>query len=132
MKILILAIAILVLVTGVVIWESRYVTVTAASLIRTAEQMPSPSVSDTDHASQDFDTFQRAYTEFRKTWDDTVRILCLFVGHTETERIEAALEETGVRYLSDDIPGYRSARNKLIAELQKLRDLEKFSFDSFT
>ena len=65
-------------------------------------------------------------------WKDTRRFFYLFVGHTETDRIESALEEIGVRYLTEDIPGYRSARKKLIAELKRLRDLEKFSIDSFT
>ena len=132
MKILFLAIAILVLATGIVLWESQFVTGLTTSLIHIAEQMPSQSIFDPDYPSQDFDTFQQAYQEFQKTWNGSKHLMYLFVGHTEADKIDSTLQEAGMRYLSEDIPGYRSARKKLIAELEKLRDLEKLSFDSFT
>ncbi|MBE6569435.1 MAG: DUF4363 family protein [Ruminococcaceae bacterium] len=132
MKILLLAIAILVLVTGMVIWESLFVADTTASLLHAVEQMPDNIPTAEDLSGKNFVSFHHAYDTFCKIWRNTRWILNLFVGNAGTERIEGYLEETGVRYLAGDIPGYLSARKKLIAELEKLRDLEKLSFDSFT
>jgi len=132
MKVFILAIAVLLLVTGLVLWESHYVDSTTTALIAAAEQMPSQSIFDKNYAEQNFDTFRLAYANFRQKWDQSKRILYFLAGHSEAERIDSILEEAAVRYLAEDIPAYRSARKRLIAELKKLRDQEKLSFDNFT
>ena len=131
MKILLLAIVILILTTGIVLWESIFVSNLTTTLIGIVEQMPSHLTLTPESSSQDFAIFQHAYLEFQKNWNTSKHWLYLFVGHTETDRIEFAFQEAGVRYLTKDTSGYLCAIKKLIAELEKLRDLEKLSFGSF-
>lgn len=121
MKAFIIALAVLILITAFVLFCSFYLTKNVGELITEASRLP---------LVLDRDDFYSVYSSFDDKWLKIRDSLRYFAGHTESDRIEDALDDLLSRYETDDLSGYVSARKRLISELERVRKAEKITCDS--
>lgn len=123
MKTFVLALVVLILLTGIVILSAHSMVATTDGMLALLDQLPSVVIgSEAD--------FQHTLNRLHETWEPHRWMFRCFVGHNEADRIDDGLSELRVRYVCGDRAGYMSARRALIAHLEQIRLSEQFRVDS--
>ena len=122
MKAFIVALSFFIVITAFVIFTSIYMTSESNDLIVLAEKLPL-TFSKTDDITP-------IYTDFAREWNKFRAPVRYFIGHTDADTIDDAIDEIKLRYDSGDISGYLAARAKLISTLDRIRSSESFTADS--
>ncbi len=122
MRTFITAVCILALILIFVVFSSYRSTMIFNELKDIAESFPD-DITDT----LDFDGKQK---KFRDAWNDECLFIHLVIGHTENQAIGDSLEDLAERHKSGDLPGYMSARRRLISAIERIIDMESLSIDT--
>lgn len=128
MKAFIVALAVLATVTVFVAYCSITLTSGCDALEAIAGEFPDESFSvGVDGNTRGFDT---AYADFMRTWAELRSSVRYFAGNIESDSVEDALDELKSRYVSGDSAGYKSALERLVSSLGRIKASESFTADS--
>ena len=123
MKAFIVALCVLFLITA-------FVAVCALSLTDGCDRLVTLAYGFPEVLSRDGRDFSFAYNSFVQFWDEQRGTVRLFVGHTEADTVDDALDDMRSRAQTGDIAGYNSARVKLISSIERIRMSEKLAADA--
>lgn len=123
MKSLICALSVLTVITGFVVFSSVYITRSCDELEELAYALPSITKGE-----EALECFSRYYPLLDEEWQKRNGYIRATVGHSDAEDIGSTLEEVMLRFKSDDLSGYKTARAKLISLIGEIRRAEELSW----
>ena len=123
MKSLVCALSVLAVITGFVVFSSVYITRSCDELEELAYALPSITKGE-----EALECFSRYYPLLDEEWQQRNGYIRATVGHSDAEDIGSTLEEVMLRFKSDDLSGYKTARAKLISLIGEIRRAEELSW----
>ena len=121
MKSFIVALAVFVSIAVFVTFSAITVSDGCGAMLKTVEKLPE---------SVDDERFGSAYGEIADEWGELRASVRYFVGHTESDTVDDALDDIKARHDNGDASGYCAARLKLISALVRIKDSEEFKADT--
>ena len=117
MRTFILALAVLILIVGTLFFTGRVLLSRTAKLSAAAENFPILTESITPSEKN---AVLNSAEKFSETWTHTRKLVHFLVGSEEADLIDETLSDLRIRCLTNDPPGYMSARQKLLHSLTLL------------
>ena len=123
MRAFIVALCVFFLITG-------FVAICAISLTDGCDRLVTLAYGFPEDVSENGRDFSLAYDSFTDFWAQERGTVRLFVGHTEADAVDDALDDLKSRADTGDGAGYLSARAKLISSIERIRMSEQFTADA--
>ena len=123
MKAFIVALCVFFLIMGFVVF-------CAITLTDGCDRLVSLAVGFPEVLSENGRDFSHAYNSFTDFWDEERGSVRFFVGHTEADAVDDALDDMKSRADTGDSAGYLSARSKLISSIERIRMSEQLKADA--